>query len=140
MEKGRTSYQIGILSLLSFLFVSCIALEVKENVKNPNRYFRKAYRDIERIHRRYPRREGRPHSVHVLLYDRSHRKLIKAAVPVWAVNKHSDIKAAAEESSGFEFGDGYDIDWSGVDDWGDIGPGLLFELSGQKDKILIWLE
>jgi hypothetical protein len=140
MEKSKRSLQIGILSLLSLLLISCIALEVKENIKNPNSYFRRAYRDIERIHKRYPGREGKPHSVHVLLYDGSHRKLIKAAVPVWAANSCKDIEAAAKESSGFEFGEEYDIDWRGIDNLGDVGPGLLFELSDQKSKILIWLE
>lgn len=133
-------FQIGLLSALSVLLISCIALEIKENVKNPNRYFLEAYRQIEKIHKRYPRREGRPHSIHVLIYEGSHRKLFRVTAPVWIANNFREVVAAAEEHHGFDFEDEYDIDWRGLDDLKDIGPGLLFELDDQKSKILIWLE
>jgi hypothetical protein len=133
-------FQIGLLSALSAFLISCIALEIKENVKNPNRYFLEAYRQIERIHKRYPRREGRPHSIHVLIYEGSHRKLFRVTAPVWIANNYREVVAAAEEHHGFDFEDEYDIDWRGLDDLKDIGPGLLFELDDQKSKILIWLE
>lgn len=133
-------FQIGLLSALSVLLISCISLEIKKNVKNPKRYFREAYRQIERIHKRYPRREGRPRSVHILIYQGSERKLLKATAPVWIVNNCREAVAAAEKHHGFDFEGEYDIDWRGLDDLKDIGPGLLFELDDQKSKILIWLE
>lgn len=138
-EKVRIP-QIGVLSVFVVLLSSCISLEVKNNVRNPHRYFRKAYSQIERIHKHYPTREGRPHSLHVLIYDSSHQKLIRAAAPIWMANSFKDLGKAAQEAQGFDFEGEYDMDWDGIHDLGQIGPGLLFELSDQKSKILIWLE
>lgn len=140
MKKKESIVQIGLLSVFVVLLSSCLAIDVKQNVKNPHRYFRKAYSQIERIHKHYPNREGRPHSLHVLIYDGSHRKLIRATAPIWVANSCKDLGKAAQEAQGFDFEDEYDMDWDGINDLGQIGPGLLFELSDQKSKILIWLE
>ena len=110
MKGMKRISQIGLLSVLSAFLISCIALEIKENVRNPKRYFREAYRQIERIHKRHPHREGRPHSIHVLIYDGSHQKLIRAAAPAWIVDNYGEVVAMAREHHGFDFEDEYDID------------------------------
>lgn len=141
MEKLKRKSQIVLLILLPVLLSACFAVRVVENVKDPGRFFGKAYNQIERIHEQYPRREGDPHSIHVLIYEGSDRKIIKVSAPLWTVNACMDLGMwAAEKGNEFDFEERYDIDWRGLRDLGQIGPGLLVEVDDEENKILIWLE
>ena len=141
MEKLRRATQIGLLIMLPFLLSACFGLQVVENVKNPKRYFKRAYHRIERIHEQYPNREGRPRSIHVLIYDCSERKIIQASAPVWMVNACMDLGTwAVEESEEFDFEERFDFDLAEIRDLDQIGPGLLVEVNDEESKILIWLE
>jgi len=141
MEKLRRTSQVGLLILLPVLLSACFAVKVVENVKDPERYFKKAYSQIERIHEQYPDREGRPHSIHVLIFEGSDRKIIKVSAPLWIANACMDLGMwAAEKDNEFDFEERYDIDWREIRDFGQIGPGLLVEVDDEEDKILIWLE
>jgi len=126
--------------MLTFL-CSCFNLTVVKNVKNPDKYFRKAYQQIEEIHKKYPRRDGRAHTLHVWIYDGKGQKLVQASAPLLIVNQIMDSGMdAAEANSEFDFEVKYDIDWDGLKDLDRFGPGLLFELDDEKSRILIWLE
>lgn len=126
--------------MLVFL-CSCFTLNIVRNVKNPDKYFRKAYRQIEEIHMRYPRRNGRAHTLHVWIYDGKDRKLVQASAPILVVNHIMDSEMdTARVDQEFDFEEKYDIDWDGIKDLDRFGPGLLFELDDEKSRILIWLE
>lgn len=141
MEKIRRLAKIGLLMILPFLLSACFGLQVVKNVKKPERYFKRAYRQIEKIHEQYPNREGRTRSIHVLIYDCSERKIIQASAPVWMVNACMDMGTwAVEESEEFDFEERYDFDLGEIRDLDQIGPGLLVEVNDEKNKILIWLE
>ncbi len=141
MEKLRRATQIALLIMLPLLLGACFGLQVVRNVKNPERYFKRAYRRIERIQDRYPDRVGRPRSIHVLIYDRSERKIIQASAPVWMVNACMDLgTSSVEESEEFDFKERYDFDLAEIRNLDQIGPGLLVEVNDEENKILIWLE
>lgn len=141
MEMRRKIYQTALLILLPLIMCSCFNLSIIENVKNPDKYFRRAYRQIEEIHKKYPRRNGRAHTLHVWIYDGKDRKLVRASAPILVVNHVMDSGMdAAEASREFDFEEKYDIDWDGIKDLDRFGPGLLFELDDEKNRILIWLE
>ncbi|MFQ6109561.1 MAG: hypothetical protein ACE5L7_08425 [Candidatus Aminicenantales bacterium] len=140
MENRGKIAAVGLWSVFLMVLSSCVAFEVKQNVKNPHRYFRNAYRQIEKIHSLHPNREGRATCVHFLIYESSRRKLIRATVPVWVTNGCRDLGKRARRAQDLDFEGEYDIDWEGISDLGQIGPGLLFELSDTKSKVLIWLE
>jgi len=141
MEKIRRLTQFGLLMMLPLILGACFGLQIVKNVKKPERYFKRAYRRIERIHEQYPNREGRPRSIHVVIYDCSERKIIQASAPVWMVNACMDMGTwAVEESESFDFEERYDFDLGEIRDLEQIGPGLLVEVNDEKNKILIWLE
>lgn len=120
---------------------SCFNLTVVKNVKNPDKYFRKAYRQIDEIHKRYPRRSGHAHTLHVWVYDGKARKLVQASAPLLIVNQIMDSEMdTVSVDQEFDFEVKYDIDWDGIKDLDRFGPGLLFELDDDKSRILIWLE
>jgi hypothetical protein len=143
MEKLKRRTQI-IAAVLIPLFVSaCFNLQIIKNVKKPDRYFKKAYREIEGIHRNNPDREGRPRKIHVLIYEGSDRNLIQVTAPLWLVNGCMDFGAdIAENDNDFDFEDRFDFDWSELKNLGQVGPGLLVEVNDleEKTKILIWLK
>ena len=141
MEKLKRRTQI-IAAVLIPLFVSaCFNLQIIKNVKKPDRYFKKAHREIEGIHRNNPDREGRPHKIHVLIYEGSDRNLIQVTAPLWLVNGCMDFGAESAEND-FDFEDRFDFDWKGLENLGQVGPGLLVEVNDleEKTKILIWLK
>lgn len=141
MEKLKRKTQIVAVIFLSLLLSACFNLRIIENVKNPDRYFRKAYREIEDIHRNNPEREGSPQHIYVLIYDGSDRNLIQVTAPLWLVNGCMDLGMEIAEKD-YDFEERYDFDWRGLKDLGQVGPGLLVEVVDSEDetKILIWLK
>lgn len=140
MEKIKRTGQIATIVLLPLLLSACFAVRVIEDVKNPDRYFKKAYRQIDRIHKDHPNREGRPHKIYVLIYDESDRKLVKVVAPFWLVDVCMDIGEEVGNKDEFGLEERYDFDWKGLEDLEEIGPGLLVEIEDEKNKILIWIE
>lgn len=141
MKISKRKTQIVAVAFLVFLLSACLNVRVIENVKNPERYFKKAYRQIEEIHRRYPDRERKPDAVHILIYEGKENKIIKVSTPIWLVNGCLDMGMwAAENESEIDFEDRYDFDWSEIKDLSRIGSGLLVEVEDEKNKILIWLK
>ena len=143
MEKLKRKTQILAVILIPLFVSACFNLQIIKNVKKPERYFKKAYREIEKIHRNNPEREGSPHRIHVLIYEGSDRNLIQVTAPLWLVNSCMDFGAnMAEDNNDFDFEERYDFDWRGLKNLGQVGPGLLFEVDDleQETKILICME
>lgn len=141
MQKFKKQAPVGIVILLSLLFTACFRVQVRKNVENPNRYFRKAYHQIKKIHRYYPDRKGKPHRVCALIYQESSREIVRISAPVWLASTCLDIgMAVAEEADEFDYEEQYDFDWSGIKDLSRIGPGLLLEVDDGRNKILIWMK
>ncbi len=141
METLKRKARIAGLILAPFLLIACLNIAVVEDVKNPDRYFKRAYSQIEEIHRQYPNREKRAHRLHLLVYDSSDQDLIRITAPLWLVNGCLDLgMKAAENGDDFDFEERYDFDWRAIKDLGKFGQGLLVEIEDEKDKILIWLQ
>ncbi len=141
MKNLKRMSQVCLLILLALWLTACFGVKIVENVKNPDRYFRRAYHQIDRIHELYPDRQGRPRTIHVLVYDSSERKIIRVSSPVWVVNACMDMGAwTVEKGEEFDFEEQYDFEWQELRDLDQIGPGLLMELDDEENKILVWLE
>ncbi len=141
MKISKRKIQIVAIVFLVFFLSACLNVRVIENVKNPERYFRKAYQQIEEIHLRYPDRERRPDTVHILIYEGKENKIVKVSTPLWLVDGCMDLgMLAAENESEIDFEDRYDFDWSEIKDFSRVGAGLLIEIEDEKNKVLIWLK
>ena len=104
ISKRRT--QIVAVAFLVLFLSACFNVRIIEKVENPDRYFKKAYRQIEEIHRRYPDRGRRPDTIHILIYEGKENKIIKVSTPIWLVNGCLDMGMwAAERESEIDFED-----------------------------------
>ena len=141
MEGFKRKIQVVTIILLALFLNACLNVRVIENIENPDLYFKKAYSQIEEIHRRYPDRDGKPDMIHILIYEGSERKVVKITTPIWLANGCMDLGMwAAEREREIDFEDRYDFDWSGIKDLRRIGSGLLVEIENEKDRILIWMK
>ncbi|UCC39148.1 MAG: hypothetical protein JSV96_15290 [Candidatus Aminicenantes bacterium] len=136
----RKTQIVAIVFLVLFLS-ACFNVRIIENVKSPDRYFKKAYGQIEEIHRRYPDRERRPDTIQILIYEEKENKIVKVSTPIWLANGCLDLGMwAAEKEGEINFEGRYDFDWSDIRDLSRIGSGLLVEIEDEKNKVLIWLK
>ena len=132
-SKRKWTALCGILPLI-LLMTGCFCVEVKNDVRNPDKYFRKAYQEIESVEKMYPERRGPVSTVYILVYERSERQLIRVIAPMWIID------------AGMDFADTYDVDtdcdfeFHEIKKLRDIGPGMLVEVDGEDSKVLIWLE
>ncbi|HZX10466.1 MAG TPA: hypothetical protein VFG01_05905 [Acidobacteriota bacterium] len=132
-SKRKWTALCGILPLI-LLMSGCFCVEVKNDVRNPDKYFRNAYQKIESVEKRYPERRGPVSTVYILVYERSERQLIRVIAPMWIID------------AGMDFADTYDVDtdcdfeFHEIKKLRDIGPGMLVEVDGEDSKVLIWLE
>ena len=141
MKKIRKNIPFVAIFFLALFLSACFNIRVIENVGDPDRHFQKAYHQIEEIHQSYPDREGRPHVIHIMIYERSERKIVKVATPLWVIDGCLDWgMEMAERESDFDFGERYDFDLRCIRDLGRIGPGLIVEVEDEENKVLIWLK
>lgn len=136
----RTIRLIAGAALLGMM-CGCFAVRIHKHVGDPEPYFERAHRSVDRIHREDPDRRGTAHRIHVLVYNASDLELIQVAAPFWLVDKCMDLGDNQDEwEEEAELGERYDFDWRGLRELHDIGPGLLVEIEDEEAKILIWIE
>lgn len=139
MKRFRTNIQIVGIALLPLLLSACFQVKIKKGVDNPSQYFRKAYRQIDSIHREDPDRERSPRRLHILVYNDSSKELIRIKTALWFVEWCLDLGAKHAEWNG-EFDEEFEFDWRAIKDFRRLGPGLLVEVEAEEEKVLIWLQ
>ena len=146
MNTIKTFWKLGTLILIVFYLSGCLYVDVVEDVKNPDRYFREAYREIARIPSSRFRRNIRPEQLHVLVYERSERKIVKVILPVGLVDSCSDLEHwIEEECDEFGFEKRYDLKRYKLNrkkfrNLQRKSPGYLAEFKDKDSKVLIWLK
>ncbi len=141
MTKRTIPWQaVAALALMAGLS-GCVGIRIVGNIRDAGPYFEKAQARIEKIHRSFPHREGRPHRLHLLVHDSSSDKLVKLSVPMWIVEACLEAGAeAAEGKDEFKFERRYKVDWRSIEDLSGVGPGLLVQVEDEQNRVLIWLE
>ena len=146
MNRIKKIGQWITLLLIVMYFTGCLYVDVIENVKNPNRDFREAYREIARIPRSRLYRKRHPEQLHVLVYEQSERKIVKIILPVGLVDSCSDLERWVEEECD-EFGikkrydlKRYRLNRRKFRNLRYKSPGYLAEFKDKDSKVLIWLK
>ncbi len=132
----RKKKRIALCAILPFILLmsGCFLVEVKQNVKNPDKYFRKAFQKIDRLHSMYPERRGPVSDICILVFEKSEQQLVRVTASMWLVD------------AGMNYCDTYDIDTDcdfdihSIEKLRDLGPGLLVEADTEDSKVLIWIE
>jgi len=141
MHRILKTGRIAALLVSSLFFLGCLRVQIIRHVGNPDEYFDKAYRQIERIERDNPRRMGRAHELSLCVYDHAEDQIVKLGVPLWLVNFALDVglEAAEHDREFRKWNDRFDFDWRALKDLGQFGPGLLLAVDDERDKVLVWL-
>lgn len=146
MNTFKTFWKLGALILAVFYLSGCLYVDVIDNVNNPERYFREAHREINRIPRNRFYRKHQPEQLHVLVYERSERKIVKIVLPVGIIDSCSDLEHwIEEECDEFGFKKRYDLKRYKLNrkkfrNLRHKSPGYLAEFKDKDSKVLIWLK
>ena len=146
MNTIKTNWKIGVLFLIVCCLSGCLYVDVIDNVKNPDRYFREANREIAQIQRNRRPRNHRAEQLHVLVYEKSERKIVKVILPVGIVDSVSDLEhLVQEECDEFGFKKRYDLKKYKINrkkfrNLHRKSPGYLAEFKDKDSKVLIWLK
>jgi hypothetical protein len=139
MKKNKSFVQIGMLVLLTaFLSSACFKISIINDVRNPEKHFRRARRELDRLERSRTDRHRHPRRIHILLFEKSDHRLVRASSPLWFVDACLDISGWEDENERFE--SRYDLSWRELRHCKDIGPGLLIEVDDEDTKLIVWLE
>ncbi|MFC2166511.1 hypothetical protein ACFLQZ_00935 [Acidobacteriota bacterium] len=146
MNTMKTNWKLGALILIVLYLSGCLYVDVINDVKNPEQYFREARREIARIPRNHLQRKHRPEQLHVLVYEKSERKIVKLILPVGIVDSCSDLEHwIEEECDEFGFEKRYDLKKYKLNrkkfrNLQHKRPGYLAEFKDKDSKVLIWLK
>ena len=146
MNKIIKNWKLGALLLIVMYLSGCLYVDVIEDVKNPDRYFREAYREIAKIPRSRSHRKQQPEQLHVLVYEKSDRKIVRVILPVGIVDSCTDLEHWIEEEfDDFGFEKRYDLKKHRLNrkkfrNLKHKRPGYLAEFKDKDSKVLIWLK
>ena len=146
MNKINAKLKWVALLLVVFYLSGCLYVDVIDNVKNPERYFREAHREISRIPRSRNHRKHRAEQLHILVYEKSERKIVKVILPVGIVDSCSDLEHwIEEECDEFGFEKRYDLKKYRLNrkkfrNLKRKNPGYLAEFKDRDSTVLIWLK
>ena len=146
MKTIKTNWKLGALLLILFYLSGCLYVDVVDDVDNPERYFREAHREISRIPRSRHQRKHRAEQLHVLVYEKSERKIVKVILPVGVVDSFSDLEHLVEEECDeLGFKKRYDLKKYKLNrkkfrNLHRKSPGYLAEFKDDDSKVLIWLK
>jgi hypothetical protein len=142
MRSKSKPFKIACLAVLPLFLSACLKVQVIDHARNPQAYFDKAYKQIERLERDRPDRKGKAHELVLLIHEGSEDQIVRVSVPIWLVNFGVKVgmKAAEHDRHSNKWEDRYEFEWRAIKDLGRLGPGLLVSIDEERDKVLIWLE
>jgi len=137
MNKMKRLRCLGLIILLPLWMSACLYVEVQDDVRHPERIFRRARREIAQIQRRLPKVDA-SRRINVLLYDETENQLITVKAPLCVVEACGDLDKTSREAA--EWGERCDFDWNDVRDLKHLAPGLLFEMNDEESRVLVWID
>lgn len=140
MKKSITMGGIVLVLAALLAGTACIGVHIRQGVRNADRYFDDARREIVRLEREDPGRRGDVHQVCVLVHDRRSEELVEINTPLWMANSCLDmVSDRADRDWDRGLGDRYDLDLKDLKDLRKFGPGLLVDINDRDSRVLIWL-
>lgn len=132
--KGRLA---ASLALLVFFSAACLVYVEKAESKAAARKFEEARRRIEKIS---ASRYKVPRRLVCLVYQPGEAQLVKVSLPYWMVRKGL-LCSPEEENNHRGIKSNYQFEEKALKEaLRQMPPGLLVEVWGEEEKILVWLE
>ncbi len=140
MRKKKTFSKGLIAAILVFLTFSAGACLVNVEKADSEKVARSFHEARKRIARISASPSHAPHRLVCLVYDSTENKLVRVILPYWMVKR--GILNEGERHTGYE------SEKSGIhfqekvlrEVLSEMPAGLLIEVSGEEEKVLIWLE
>ena len=140
MTKLRPLFFALGLGLLALAASSCIGVTIIKDCPDPDAYFAKASREVERLDARRAFSRGPAHTLCVLAFDHEDRELVRVVIPMWLAKAFLNAGlSAAEHGRDYDFEGRYGIDWRKFRDLDQFGPGLLVSVDDEESRVLVWL-
>ena len=140
MSKLRPLFLALGLGLLVLAASSCIGISIIRDCPDPDSYFARAAREVERLEARRGFSHRTVHTLCVLAFDQDDGELVRVEVPMWLVKAFLNAGlSAAEHDRNFDFEGRYGIDWRKFRDLSQFGPGLLVSVEDEESRVLVWL-
>ena len=137
MRRFHIMFKISVLAASLAFLTGCLGIRVYSHVDDPEPFFDRAYREIDRLER-----SGRnAREVCLLVHDASDGELVRVDVPLWLVLPFAEVGVEViEHDHRFEkWEDRYEFDRRALRHLEDWGPGLLIDVREDNDHVLVWL-
>ncbi|MBM3310656.1 MAG: hypothetical protein FJY80_04020 [Candidatus Aminicenantes bacterium] len=137
MKRIAIFFKISALTAIALLLSACLGIRVYDHVDDPEPYFDRAYREIDRLER-----SGRHvREVCLIAHDASDGELVRVEVPLWLVLPFAEagVEAMEHDRHFGKWEDRYDFDPRALRHLEECGPGLLIDVRGENDRVLVWL-
>jgi hypothetical protein len=121
----------------------CFDLQIQNDVDYPDHLFKKAWSQIESIHKAFPKRQGDVSKLCILVYEGDDRQLIRFSVPYALVEWGLEQADNDHRSRTHKHTEKYlDFDLDSIKNLDRVGPGLLVEVNDEDSgtHVLIWME
>lgn len=137
--KKQILLKLGLV-LLIINSMSCIWIQVQEDVDYPKRDFEAAFSKVEEMMDENPERDGTASGIHIMVYDGGSRDYVNLVIPVSLIQAGTSFVSMDEINAGVA-AEGIDIEKLIENVW-DMGPGLIVQVDdAQSDTtVLIWME
>ena len=128
------------MAILMLQTVSCIWIQVQEDVDYPEKDFKKAYQLVEEMMDDNPERDGVAEHIHIMVYDGQSRDYVNLIIPLYLIEAGQSMVPMDEIKTHGPAGD-IDIHELLNNVW-DMGPGLIIQVDEVESDttVLIWLE
>jgi len=132
--KGKIA---TILAVIIFFSTACLVYVEKADSGTATRKFDKARQRIEKISASRP---YSPRRLVCLVYDPEEAHLVKVSLPYWMVRKGIMSSMEEENNDGANKSD-YHFEAKAMKEaLSKMPAGLLVEVWGEEEKVLVWLE
>ncbi len=134
---------IVIALLTSFsLFAGGCLVEIKKYEKDPQPLFADAEQEVENALKQTAGRKAIPNDLHILVYEKGSRQLIRIRIPFWILIKMEDKEVDINVPGDFK-----DRPWANRDkihftlaELKKMGPGVVLNVNDDDDQVMVWLK
>jgi hypothetical protein len=141
MRRIDNFFKISVLTAGVMILSACLGIQVYRHVDDPEPYFDRAYREIDRLESYDRGRRDGAREICVLVHDAADGELVRVNVPLWLVRPVADVGVEVVEHDRRlrKWEDRYDFDRGALRHLKDCGLGLVLDIQEENDRVLVWL-
>lgn len=142
MENNLSRWVLlGVLAFPALITGGCM-VDISRNHEDPDRLFGETLDEIRRVEKDASLRGEKPKDIHLMVYEKDSRNLIRIRVPFWILEKFSDERSILEGAGDFRHRRWADASRVHVSLEGlkKMGPGVILQVNDRDSRLLLWLK